>query len=60
MAAKLNVDGTALYELPESKLLDEFGYEGQTIYDALQRSKYGYVSLSNFHIKKILLIFILV
>lgn len=51
MAAKLRVDGPALYNLPESKLIDEFGYDGTIIYDALQRSKYGYVSPSfDFHI----------
>ena len=59
MAQKLNVDGIALYELSEKKFLDEFGYEGRTIYYALQRSKYGYVSKPfKFSIKKILLILI--
>lgn len=44
MADQLNIDEQALYELSVDKLTEEFGYEGMTIYNALQRSKYGYVS----------------
>ena len=43
-ARKIEVDGKALYELPEKRLTDEFGMIGETIYHALQTSKYGYVS----------------
>ena len=43
-ARKLPVDGKALYELSEKRLTDEFGVVGETIYHALQTSKYGYVS----------------
>lgn len=53
MAARLNVDGPALYEISESKFMEEYGYEGRIIYTALCRSRYGYVSLSSdFNIKK--------
>ena len=56
MAAQLNVDGIALYETPESKFMEEYGFEGVTIYNSLCRSKYGYVSLSSdFNIKESLL-----
>ena len=45
-------------EIPE---IDEFRYDGKIIYDALQRSKYDYVSLSfDIYIQKNLLVFILV
>ena len=43
-ARKIQVDGKALYELPEKTLTDEFGMVGETIYHVLQTSKYGYVS----------------
>ena len=43
-ARKIKVDGKLLYELPEKALTDEFGIVGETIYHALQTSKYGYVS----------------
>ena len=58
-AKKIKVDGKALYELPEKRWIDEFGSEGETIYHALQTSKYGYVSLSSqILIKEVLLILI--
>lgn len=58
-ARKIKVDGKALYELPEKRWIDEFGSEGETIYYALQTSKYGYVSYSSpKSIKKVLLILI--
>ncbi len=59
MAERIHVEGTALYELPEKKFIDEFGFEGQTIYQALRRSKWGYVSLSfKSNLKRSLLILI--
>lgn len=44
MANKLKLDGQALYELPKDKFIDKFGYDGEIICKALQRSKYSYVS----------------
>ena len=43
-ARKIKVDGQALYELLEKRLTDELGSVGATIFQVLQRSKYGYVS----------------
>lgn len=44
MSRKMEVNGKALYELPEEEWVDIFGIEGRTIYHTLQTSKYGYVS----------------
>ena len=58
-ARKIKVDGEALYELPEKRWTDDFGSDGETIYHALQTSKYGYVSeLFQISIKEVLLMLI--
>ena len=58
-ARKIKVDGKALYELPEKEWTDEFGRNGETIYHALQTSKYGYVSeLFQISIKEVILMLI--
>ena len=58
-AKKIKVDGKALYELPEKRWIDAFGFNGETIYHALQTSKYGYVSYSpSISVKEVLLILI--
>ena len=59
IADKLHADGTGLYELSEQQLVDQFGFEGQSIYQALRRSKWGFVSLSfKSNLKRSLLILI--
>ena len=43
-ATKLHTDGRGLYEVPREEWLAQYGIKGLTIYNHLQRSKYGVVS----------------
>ena len=43
-ATKLDTDGRGLYEVPREEWLAQYGIKGLTIYNHLQRSKYGVVS----------------
>ena len=43
-ATKLATDGRGLYEVPKEEWLAQYGIKGLTIYNHLQRNKYGVVS----------------
>lgn len=46
IASKMDVDGMSLYEQPKEAFLDTFGFTaGLGIYNVLNKSAYGYVSL---------------
>ena len=43
-ASRLDTDGRGLYEVPKDEWVAQYGIKGLTIYNHLQRSKYGMVS----------------
>ena len=42
-AKKLRIDGKGLYEISPEQWIEKYDIQGQTIYNEIQTSEYGYV-----------------